>query len=113
MAITKREKVALSRMSMEMLADRINGVEKGELLEVLPSRRSMSFKLDPELGEAIDLYAKKAKTSKTAVVEILLWAAIEQMNALDGTNIEEFQKELDLQPAKLAAAEKTKKAVKK
>src|ERR1035437_3235300 len=110
MVITRREKVALSRMSMETLAERITGVEKGELLENLPSRRSMSFKLDPELCEAIDSYAKKAKTSKTAVVEIFLWSAIEQMNALDGTNVEEFQKELSLNPELLQAVTEMKKA---
>lgn len=113
MKISRREKVALSRMDMEALAERIVGVEKGEIAEGPMPRQSLTVKLDAELLAGIKSYAKRAKTTMTAVVEILLWAAIEQMDALDGTNVKEFQKELDLQPAKVAAAEKTKKAVKK
>lgn len=113
MKVSRREKVALSRMDMEALAERIIGVEKGEITSGTMPRQSLTVKLDAELIEGIKSYAKRAKTTMTAIVEILLWSAIEQMDALDGTNIEEFQRELDMQPAKVAAAEKMLKAVKK
>jgi hypothetical protein len=114
MKVSRREKVALSRMDMEALAERIIGVEKGEITAGTMPRQSLTVKLDAELIEGIKSYAKRAKTTMTAIVEILLWSAIEQMDALDGTNVKEFQTELDLQPAKVqAAVKKALKAVKK
>ena len=97
MKITKKEKTALGKVAMEMLADRITGVEKGRnLADVLP-RRSITIKLDAELADLIDGYAKRAKTTRTEVVETMLWYGVEEMNNLDGTTVQGF---LDLEAAK-------------
>ena len=94
MSLTRKDKTALGKVGMESLAERILGIEQGRISEDKVPRRSVTIKIDGELADLVDRYSKRAKTTRTEVIETMLWYAIEKMDELDGTA---FQEVLDLE----------------
>lgn len=89
MSITRQEMEDFGMPPTTALARLITGRTKGEVFEDEPkeTKKSLTVRLDPALHAKIEEYRKKAKISKTAVVEILLWSGItttEKQIELDG-----------------------------
>lgn len=72
----------------DLLAKLVTGRGIGTLVDDLKNvKKSITVRLEPEMYLKIEEYRKKAKTTKTAVLEILISAGIEATEkqiALDG-----------------------------
>lgn len=95
MSITKKEAESFGMSGTTLLARIVTGRGVGDLVEDLRNtKKSITVRLDPETYSKIEEYRKKAKTTKTAILEILITAGIEATEnqiELDGQmGIEEF-----------------------
>ena len=105
--LTETQEDYLAHENMKQLADRIVGLESGKVVEGVCSRQSVTIKLSSELVSKIDSYAKRAKTTRTNIVETMLWVGVAEMNQLDGTCAQlQFDSMIEYE-------EKTKKGTKK
>lgn len=123
MAITRREIEGFGMSATELLAKAVSGTGVADLVADIMPRKGVTFKLDHELLTTIDSYAKRARTSRTAIVEIMLWSAVKEIEKISEQQLE--MKEIyesetceqygggeEFQPAK-PVKKSVKKAVKK
>jgi hypothetical protein len=108
MAITRRDLEDVMS-GTDLLAKLVTGRGVGHLVDDLKNiKKSITVRLEPEMFAKIEEYRKKAKTTKTAVLEILIAAGIEATEKqieLDG--------QMGLEPIFQEPAKPVKKAVKK
>lgn len=88
MAITRKEIEGFGMSATELLAKAITGTGVADLMADLMPRKGVTFKLDHELLTMIDSYAKRARTSRTAIVEIMLWSAIKEIEKISEQQLE-------------------------
>lgn len=78
MSITKKEAENFGMSGTTLLARIVTGRGVGDLVDDLSNRkRSLTVRLEPAMFTKIEEYRKKAKTTKTAILEILITAGIE------------------------------------
>lgn len=88
MAITRMEIEGFGMSATELLAKAVAGTGvTGLIADVMP-RKGVTFKLDHELLTIIDGYAKRAKTSRTAIVEIMLWSSVKEIEKISEQQLE-------------------------
>ena len=88
MAITRREIESFGMSATELLAKAVSGTGVADLVADIMPRKGVTFKLDHELLTTIDGYAKRAKTSRTAIVEIMLWSAVKEIEKISEQQLE-------------------------
>jgi hypothetical protein len=88
MAITRREIEGFGMSATELLAKAVGGTGVAELVADIMPRKGVTFKLDHELLTIIDSYAARAKTSRTAIVEIMLWSAVKEIEKISEQQLE-------------------------
>jgi hypothetical protein len=97
MAITRKEIEGFGMPAEVMLARLVSGKGVGDLVaDEVEKRVPLSIRIEPELSKKISFYAKQAKASRTAIVEIFLWSGVrrlEEQIELDGQmDLEEVKK---------------------
>jgi hypothetical protein len=107
MGITRKEIEGFGMPATTMLARIVTGRGVGDLVEDAGGKKSLTVRLELEMFNKIEEYRKKAKTTRTAILEILIASgldAIEKQIEVDG--------QMDL-PVIEAGKPAKKKAVKK